>query len=371
MAQQAENEIHQLIHHYNREQLTVGAKWDRMASLPGPWGGQWQQWAMPPLNYESGNGNQKMRIATEGGNDSVLPGFSVFNEDKRFIDLYNTGNGVLYWSSKVSNDWITLSEESGVVSDEKRIWVSIDWAKVPKGMDVEGMVTFDWYSTAASQWMDWQTLSEEKRKQYKDGIVKNSGKGSVFSVNFSVFNPLTPSLESVKGFVESNGYISIEAEHYSKKSDQDNASWNIIEGLGRTGNSVTVLPTNIPCVTIPDEIVSKSPMLEYDIYTFTEGEVSIDFNCIPSSRINADYGLRLAVAVDDGEPIIVSHRKTRDVLDNLMILDGNVNLGKEGQHILKVWMVDPGVVIDKIIVNTGGVKKSYLGPPESVVYKTK
>ncbi len=369
MAQQAENEIHQLIHHYNREQVTVADKWDRMASLPGPWGGQWQQWAMPPLNYSPGNGNQKMKLATEGGNDSVLPGFSVYNKDKRFIDLYNTGNGVLYWSSSVSNNWITLSEESGVVSDEKRIWITIDWDKVPKGKDVKGMVTFDWYSTAASQWMDWETLSEEKRKQYKEGIVRNSGEGSISSVSCSVFNPEKPSVQSVKGFVESNGYISMEAEHYSRKVDQADASWSVIEGLGRTGNSITVLPTTIPSITSPDEITRKSPLLEYDIYTFTEGEVSIDFNCIPSNPINADYGLRLAVAVDDGEPVITSNARGRNVMGNLMKITTRLDVGKEGQHKLKVWMVDPAVVVDKIIINTGGVKDSYLGPPESIHYR--
>lgn len=371
LAQQAENEIHHLIHHYNREQLTVGAKWDHMASLPGPWGGQWQQWAMPPIDCYPGNGNQNLKIATEGGQETFLPGFSVFNKDKRFIDLCNTGNGVLYWSAKGSNDWISLSEESGVISDEKRIWVTINWEKAPKGKKIEGIITFDWYSTAASQWMDWETLSDEKREEYMNGIVKNRNTGNVSPVNFFVFNPLTPSTENVKGFVESNGYISIEAEHYSRKTDRSKASWNVIEGLGRTGNSITVLPTNIPCITSPYEIIRKSPLLEYDVYTFTEGKFSIEFNCIPSQKINADYGLRLAVAVDDGEPIITSHRKMRNVLDNLMVLESSVDFRKEGQHTLKVWMVDPGVVIDKIIVNTGGVKESYLGPPESVVYNTK
>jgi hypothetical protein len=30
-------------------------------------------------------------------------------------------------------------------------------------------------------------------------------------------------------------------------------------------------------------------------------------------------------------------------------------------------MVGPGVVIDKIVVNAGGVKDSHLGPPETLV----
>lgn len=51
MAQQAENDIYALINHYNKELVTVGAKWDHMASQPGPWGAQWRQWAMPPPEH--------------------------------------------------------------------------------------------------------------------------------------------------------------------------------------------------------------------------------------------------------------------------------------------------------------------------------
>jgi len=343
MAQRAEDDIFKMINHYNRELVTVGAKWDHMASLPGPWGAQWQQWAMPPVSNYSGNGYPSLSSALEGGDKAELPGFSVYNQDKRFIDLFNTGNGVIYWSAGVSADWIKLDQISGVISDETRIWVTIDWDKAPKGRAVQGKVNFNWSSMANDD-------------------------GTPIEITLSVFNPRQPSLKSVKGFVECNGYISIEAEHYAAKVDKGNAAWHVIDGLGRSGSSVTVLPTTIPCNLSRDAIMSKSPVLEYDIYTFTEGEAEITLNCIPSNPINADYGLRLAVAVDDGEPLVIERHSTRSVMENLMTLKTKVTMGKEGQHKLKVWMVDPGLVIDKIIIDAGGVKESYMGPPESKLH---
>ncbi len=367
-AQQAEQEIKALIRHYNTELITVGDKWNHMASLPGPWGAQWQQWAMPVVSDYPGNGGPRMGMALEGGDDSDLPGFSRYNDDRRFIDLFNKGNGVVHWSAWTSGDWIQLSESSGSIADETRLWVTIDWDRAPKGTSQDGHVTFAWSSSSSNVWTDYDTMSESQRAAFRAGSLGKRDAGNVFEVALSVFNPESPSVASVTGFVESHGYVAMEAEHYAEKVDKAPAAWHVLEGLGRTGDSVTVLPPTIPSVVSVEDILSQSPVLEYDLYTFTEGEASVQFNCIPSNAINADYSVRLAVSVDDGDPIMAS-RTSRNVIDNLMTLKAKLDMPKEGQHRLKVWMVDPGVVIDKIIIDFGGVKDSYLGPPESVCHK--
>ena len=307
-----------------------------------------------------------MQMALEGGDKENLPVFSVYNKDKGYMDLYNSGNGAVYWSAKLSNDWIKLSETSGVVYDESRVWVSIDWDKAPTGISEPGDIQISWSSSVRAEWMDWDQMSEAAREAYVNGDLNYKGPNPIIEVNLSLFNPASPAPGDVKGFVESNGYISIEAENFSRKTEKSDAEWTIIEGLGRSGNSLTVLPPTVSSIEDKKDIVSKSPVLEYDMYTFTSGVVDIQLNCSPSNPINGDYGLRIAVAVDEGEPRILSYeRGNKDVMTNLMSLHGNIDLKTSGEHTLKIFMVDPGVILDKIIIDTGGVKESYLGPPES------
>ena len=53
------------------------------------------------------------------------------------------------------------------------------------------------------------------------------------------------------------------------------------------------------------------------------------------------------------------------MLANLRRLTTTVKIAAPGQHTLTVWMVDPGVVIDKLVLDFTPAKDTYSGPPES------
>ena len=45
------------------------------------------------------------------------------------------------------------------------------------------------------------------------------------TVAVNLFNPAEPNRNELQGFVEADGYVSIEAEHYAKKVDAGAARW--------------------------------------------------------------------------------------------------------------------------------------------------
>jgi hypothetical protein len=92
----------------------------------------------------------------------------------------------------------------------------------------------------------------------------------------------------------------------------------------------------------------------------------------PTLNFHDTQGLRYAVSFDDGDPRIVNmHEKAtmRDweqwVSNNVTLTTSRHVIAKPGMHTLKFWMVDPGIALQKLVVETAKEKPSYLGPPES------
>jgi hypothetical protein len=91
--------------------------------------------------------------------------------------------------------------------------------------------------------------------------------------------------------------------------------------------------------------------------------------CSPTLPFNESSGLRYAISIDDETPQLVNiHADNSErawahsVSDNIRISTSTHTLSKTGHHILKIWAVDAGIVLQKIVVDFGGLKKSYLGP---------
>ena len=130
---------------------------------------------------------------------------------------------------------------------------------------------------------------------------------------------------------------------------------------------MTIFPVTAPSATPPD-----APCLQYQMYLFHPGTVQVETILAPTLNFVPGRGLRYAIAFDNQPPQIIdvlARNSQTDwetsVKDSVRKIQSTHTLAASGYHILKIWMVDPGVVLQKIVVNTGGMKPSYLGPPES------
>lgn len=178
--------------------------------------------------------------------------------------------------------------------------------------------------------------------------------------------------KNFKGFVEENGYVSMEADHFSKAINMDKIQWKVIPDIGRTGNGITIFPVNIPSI----ELSANNPRLEYDMFLNKEGEATVSLIVSPTLEFNGNKGLRMAVSIDDESPQIIemhANRSPREwdkmVSQNAKYLTYKSNFKGFGKHTLKIWAIDPAIIIQKIIVDFGGLPPTHLGPPESKIVK--
>ena len=177
------------------------------------------------------------------------------------------------------------------------------------------------------------------------------------------------------GFIETGGVVSIEAAHFSGKVDRGDTGWRVIPGLGRTGDAVAVFPTTAASVELT-KLATDAPRLDFQVSFSTTGELTARLDLLPTQPVRTGAGLRLAVALDDQAPQILttgaeagSPAWAQSVLNEVVSASVRLRVPTAGAHVLRVFMVDAGVVLDKIVIDCGGLKPSYLGPPETCAAK--
>ncbi len=275
--------------------------------------------------------------------EARFPQFDVFNRQQYSIEVFNRGKAPFEFTASASEPWITLSARRGGVTDrEQYLFVRIDWNKVPTGT-AHGTVTIE-------------------------------GAGQDVPIAVETFKPTEITPTKLQGFVEGNGYVSIEPEHFTKRTDAGENRWMRIADYGRTLSGMRAEgPVDEPSATPGKD----SPCLEYQMYLFTTGPVDVTAITAPTMNFVPDRGVRYAVSFDDEPPQVVTlvpqgyqaQNRNPDwekvVGNNAHYAHSKHTIAKPGYHTLKIWMIDPAVVMQKFIVDLGGLKPSYLGPPES------
>lgn len=289
---------------------------------------------------------------SNGGNSLDLPQLTPFTPP-RWLEIFSVGTETFSWNI-TTEPFITLSQSSGRItptSNDTRVYVSVDWSLVP-----------DNYGKKVA-------LNVSSSNDYGTS-------GGRPTINVLVNKTSIPSSFNA-GFVESGGALAFEAEHYTRliPSSSSNLTYTLLPHYGRTLSALRLSDPLAESLT-----TSTAPGLEYDFYTFTHTPKNKGLNVTlilsPTHNISPKKPIAYVVQLDDAEPQrrnFVTDRPQPDfpvnwgtaVAQNAWINSTAWGEVQPGAHTLRVWLVEANVVLQRVVLDLGGVRPSHNGPPES------
>ncbi|KAL4880194.1 hypothetical protein BJY04DRAFT_228699 [Aspergillus karnatakaensis] len=273
--------------------------------------------------------------------------------ETRYLDIFTRTNGTLKYKIETNVSYVSTSSSKGTLTapgenSDVRSKIKVNWEKAPSGLSWASVTVFDTQSNSTVQ--------------------------ALLPVNKTSINSRTP--KRFTGHVESNGIVSIEPIHYASAERTKEASYINLPYYGRTYSGIKLWP-----VTAPSQSSLNGPKLTYPFYSFSKAKARLILFLGGTLDLDPTRPLRVAFSIDSNQAI------TQRVLpdyeagslpkdwDTAVIWGGwNVTADldvemKSGEHTLNLWLLEPGVVVQKILIDFGGLKESALGPPESLYIK--
>ncbi|MDR3734104.1 MAG: glycosyl hydrolase 115 family protein [Acidobacteriaceae bacterium] len=326
-----------LSYRYNHDLLN--GRWDHMMDQVHIGYTSWNdppKTVMPKVSVlqPHGAGALGISVGDKAGDRLELGEFDSVNRQTKVLTVYDKGQSPVAYQLKATVPWIILSQTNGELTKDTDIAVSIDWATEPKGV--------------------------------ADGqIVVSGSTGEVGRVSLTARRQ-DVDRESADGFVEGDGYIAIEAAHTSYRTVDGQTHWVDMPMYGRTVSGVTPFPVTAASAA------KSTASLDYQIHTYDRGDFELEVMLSPSLNFAPGKDLRFGVSIDDGPRTMVDvwsdssdEAWRKAVSDAVRKVRIPLKLAKAGDHVLHIWFVVPGVVIERCVLSHRELPYTYLGPPES------
>jgi hypothetical protein len=331
-----------------RYNVLGGGKWNHMMDEINLGYTYWQSppvEVMPAVSDIRPNAGAEPAVALEGDPygrprwgtpPEVVPSVDRIRRNTRWVDVFNRGDAAFTFKASADQPWVRITPAAGSVQDEQRLEIGADWSAVPDS------------ATGAV-------------------VTVETSAGAQFKIRVPIANTAPAPGSPAGTFVEADGHIAVDAPHFTRAVGQGSVRWQTLADFGRTTGGITTTP-----VLTPDAAPGgTSPRLTYDLQFAEAREVTIEFHFAPSLDFQPGEGLRFAWSLGDGAPQVLkldTMQSTRvweqAVADSVRKVLVKARVAA-GHNVLSFWYVTPGVVLERIVIDAGGLRPSYLGPPES------
>jgi hypothetical protein len=334
-AEQAYRRVIDDTRHYN-EQL-AGGKWRRMMSAAPYFNTDWDRpaaWAFaaPFVQRVDAPPHSQLVVMPEGqtqplekGETGGLPAIGRSPDQRRFVDLFASGAEPVPLRLESDNPWLRIDRNPSSVARWERLWVSIDWERVPEGVSAGG--------------------------------VRIVSGGDAYDVAV----PLVAAAWPADAVGPDAGRIALEAEDGIGAPTTRGIQWRRLDGVGWNGAVALIEPRTATPVTELARVSQEAPALTFHVFAPKDTDADVDIHALPTHAPYAGYSLRCAFSVDGGAPQWVEFQADDEygplwsvrVLHARMTQSLRVHL-TGGAHELKLYGTDPSLVLDAIDVVTGG-----------------
>lgn len=312
---------------------------------------------LPPLAWLSSDSvehNKKVGVAVPGFNSSsiftdealVLPDIEQSAPSRRrpYIELFAAVNGSFPYVVTSNSSFVKLDPSEGILTSpgkesDIRVALSVDWEKAPE----------------EPTWVKLDVSSENRPVAEALVLVSKTTVPSNFT-----------------GWVEANGVVSINPARWSHAETTEGVSYVELPWYGKTSSGVKLWP-----VTADSQEVSSGPKLRYDLFTFSDADDapliiylggSLDHDPTRPLKLGYTLGSDTPKEVRVFEDYAAGGHPSDwspSVVNGGWNVTVDISVSK-GANSLNLWLLEPGVVVEKIVIDLGGIKESFLGPPESL-----